>query len=248
MVIVIKKLALAVIISCVIMSLLLFAGCNILPKTNTTENTAALQSDTSQTAQGKAEVSTQTPSSEPPAISTYYELNKTVQLDAEFTVGFIVKLPKIISDKPGAMEINAEIDEIKTRVEQAYSLITNLNEFTEQHTYSYEYYVKNNVIFISINGSIGYWQSEFVVGNLYFAYDYVLDKSISNSEIADMFSLGESQIVDMVNLELAAKGAAEISSFDKITLFVNAAGKLVADVSVEDLVMSGESSELVVLA
>lgn len=245
MMIVLKKIVLPVFIFGIILSLFLSAGCSFMQSKTTTEPSTVLQSDTTQTSLVMTEV-TQTPSDETPAVVTYYELNKTNPVDADFTAGFVVKLPKIVSEKPGAQDINAGIDEIKTKIEQAYNAIPSFNDFTEQHKYSYDYIVKNNILFLSINGSIGYWQSEFVVGNLYYAYDYILDKTITDNEIAQLFSLDESQIVDMVNTELTNRGVMTITGFDKIKLFVNAAGKLVADVSVESE-MGGEYSEMVEL-
>ncbi len=190
------------------------------------------------------EVTTQ---SGPPQVITYYELNKQKIVEAEnFTAGFDIKLPKIVSDKPGAMQINGEINEMKISIENYANTAGDLTGFDEILKYSYETAVKDNVVFVSLNTAHGYMASEYVVDNFYYAYNYITDTKAAKTEIGQLFGLNETQILNMVNANLASKGAPAVTGFDKIDLFVNAGGKLAADAKVVSE-MGGFYSEIIVL-
>lgn len=229
----------------------LFAGCGpFADKGDETRMASEAGTQTSTAAATTSAVSSAeegTTQSGPPQVITYYELNKQKIVEAEnFTAGFDIKLPKIVSDKPGAMQINGEINEMKIKIENYANTAGDLTGFTEILKYSYEAAVKGNVVFVSLNTGHGYMASEYIVENIYYAYNYLTDTKASKTEIGQLFGMNEAQILNMVNNELALKGAPAVTGFDKIDLFVNAAGKLAADAKVVSE-MGGFYSEIIVL-
>lgn len=229
----------------------LFAGCGpFADKGDETRMASEAGTQTSTAAATTSAVSSAeegTTQSGPPQVITYYELNKLKLVASEnFTAGFDIKLPKIVSDKPGALQINAEINEMKINIENYANTAGDLTGFEEILKYSYETSVKGNVVFVSLNTAHGYMASEYIADNFYYAYNYMTDTIATKTEIGQLFGLNETQILNMVNAGLASKGAQAVTGYDKIDLFVNAGGKLAADAKVESE-MGGFYSEIIVL-
>lgn len=242
-----KRLFMSVI--CLTLAMLfLFSACLPSAKkedesTTAAENGTTLTTEETMTATQTQEATTQ---AGPPQVITYYTLKNTQKIDEYFTAGFDVELPKIDSDKPGAVKINNEIDKLKDNIEEHSNKAGNLATYREITECSYETTSKDNVIFIALKASHGLMESEYSIDNIYYAYDYAADKTATNTDIAGMFSLSESQVLTMVNTALVKKDAAKVTGFDKIDLFVNKAGKLVADAKVESM-MGSDYSELIEL-
>lgn len=243
-----KKLVIPIVCT-LLATLFLFAGC--LPfsnkedeSTTVPENETSLTTDKTVTTSPAEQTTTQ---EGPPQVITYYTLSNSKKIDEYFTAGFDVKLPKIDSDKLGALKINAEINKMKVNIEKSSNTAGDLSTYREYTEYSYETAMKDNVIFIALKTAHGLMESEYATDNFYYAYDYVTDKEVSDTDIALMFNLYEPQVISMVNTALAQKGAEQITSFDKIDLFVNAAGKLVADAKVASM-MGSDYSELIELS
>lgn len=243
-----KKNRLAAPIAAVLLFMFLLTGCNT-SSGNEKNTTTASQKAASQTsAINQTDIATdeQTTKASLPQVVTYFELNKTANPNAEFTAGFEVKLPKIVSDKPGAMKINAEIDKMRIGVEKQYNNAGNLADYNEIYKYSYSNSIKGNTIFITINTTNGIMQSESINKNFYYAYDYTQDKQITKNTIAAMFGMNETQILNKVNTELEQRGAMAVTGYDKIDLFVNINGKLAADAKTESM-LGGDYSEIIEL-
>lgn len=243
-----KKKMVVPVICTILATLFLFAGCLPLEKKED-ESTTPPENETSL---ATGEIATTSPTEQTtvqerfPQVITYYTLSNSKKIDEYFTAGFDVKLPKIDSDKPGALKINAEIDKLKVNIEKASNAAGDLSTYREYTECTYETTMKGNAIFISLKTAHGLMESEYTTDNFYYAYDYVADKEISDTDIALMFNLYEPQVISMVNTALAQKGVEQITDFNKIDLFVNAAGKLVADAKVESM-MGGDYSELIEL-
>ncbi len=241
-------------ISAGISVLFFLAGCALLPakgnisKTETQEGmTAAASAVTTTKITDKTLITETAVQSEPPQVFTYYTLKKAYPVNNGFTPGFDIKLPRIESENLGALEINLEIDKLKANIEKAYFDAGNANDYREQYIYSYETNIRDSIIFISITTSYGLMESEYITANFHYAYNYITDKAVTDYDIASIFNLNDTQIIKTVNSELAVRGVPAIESFDKIDLYVNASGKLIADVKVESEI-GGEYSELVELA
>ncbi|HZK38883.1 MAG TPA: hypothetical protein VFD23_01875 [Clostridia bacterium] len=242
-----KRLFMCVICASLAM-LFLFSGCLPFAKEED-ESTTALLNETTLTV---GETLTATPTQEattqegPPQVITYYTLKNTQKIDEYFTAGFDVELPKIDSDKLGALKINNEIDKLKSNIEEHSNKAGNLATYREITECSYQATSKDKVIFIALKASHGLMESEYSIENIYYAYDYVADKEVTNTDIALMFNLNESQVLTMVNAALVKKDVTKVTGFDKIELFVNKAGKLIADAKVESM-MGSDYSELIEL-
>lgn len=243
-----KKKSIMPVVCTILALLFLFGGC--LPFADKKEkSTTVLQDETSLTTQESQITATSaqaTTQEAPPQVITYYTLSNTEKIDQYFTAGFDVKLPKIDSDKPGAQQINNEINELKINIENHSNAAGDLSTYREYTECSYETAMKDSVIFIVLKTAHGLMESEYSVDNYYYTYDYAADKTLSNTDIALMFNLSAPQVVDKVNAALVQKGAEQVTGFDKIDLFVNSAGKLMADAKVESM-MGGDYSELITL-
>lgn len=182
----------------------------------------------------------------PPAVVTFYQINDTYKVDESFSSGFMVELPNIFSKKPLAVRINAEMDKIKQAVKNTYNSVDNIKTYREQYNYSYDSFVKDNILFISVFTSHNKKSGDVITSNKYYAYNFETDKIINNSEIISMFNLEVPQIVDITNSALRAVGAVPIDNIDNFKFFVKENGKLFADVKVTAL-MGGTYSELVQL-
>lgn len=243
-----KKRLLISIVCASLAMLFLFSGCLPFLKkdeesTTVSEKETLLTAEESATAPPTQEATRQ---ESPPEVITYYTLKNTKKIDEYFTAGFDVELPRIDSDKPAALQINSKIDELKVNIEDYSNDAGNLDTYREIIECSYETTMKDGVIFIALKTSHGFMESEYSVDNYYYAYNYAADKEVSNTDIALMFNLYEPQVLSMVNTALAQRGAEQVTGFDKIDLFVNKAGKLVADARVESM-MGSDYSELIEL-
>lgn len=242
-----KKLLISVF--CAALALLfLFSGCLPSAKkedksTTTSQDGTSLIADKTVRTTKAEQTTTQ---ENPPQVITYYTLKNTKKIDEYFTAGFDVELPKIDSDKLGALKINSEIDKLKVNTEEHYNAAGDLNTYREITKCSYETARKDKVIFIAIKATHGLMESEYSIENIYYAYDYAADKEVSNTDIALMFNLDEQKVMSMVNTVLVQRDAAKVTGFDKIDLFVNGAGKLIADAKVESM-MGSDYSELIEL-
>lgn len=221
-----------------------FAGCGNPRVSGTTTELTKTESQ-SLTAQTSEETATETETTAEPVIPeviTYYERDKTFKVDEDFTAGFIVKLPKIVSSKPGALKINSEIDKIRINIEEEYNSVSDITDYKVQNNCSYQTFVKEKVIFLTVLCATGWWASEYDISNSYYAYNYEDDKQLSDNEIAEMFSLNESQVLDKINTVLDERGVSKIYSLDNVNLFVKSNSILSADVFI-----GGEYSEIVEL-
>jgi len=192
-------------------------------------------------------VTTEKPVPIAPNVVTYYQINDTYKVDEVFSSGFIVSLPNIVSNKPLAQNINAQMDKIRDAVKAKYNSVANIKTFREQYNYSYASFVKDNILFLSVFTAHGARASEFVTSNKYYAYDFENDKIASNAVILQMYNINAAEILDTVNAELLAVGAAQINTTDNIQYFVKSDGKLWADVKVKALLDGTAYSELVQL-
>ncbi|HOU09095.1 MAG TPA: hypothetical protein PL044_02550 [Clostridiales bacterium] len=204
----------------------------------TQEETTAAQTtqQTQTTAQG----------TQAPAVKDLYTLDDTKALDADFSAGFQVKIPMIVSGKPGAAAVNAEMEALKANILSERASAGDLSGYDRLNRVSYEYYADKGVLFLSVSTLTAYYQSEAVADNLYYAYDYGADRRLADTEVAALFGFDEAGVVAAVNAALAARGASPVTGFDKIDLFVNGSGVFCADAKVESM-LGGEYPEIVEL-
>ncbi len=228
----------------------LFSGCGS-PQRSSTATSAiktGTQLETLQTAAATtAENTSGTAGPVIPEIITYYELNKTYKVDEYFTAGFVVKLPKIVSIKPEALKINSDIDKMRVVIDKEYNSVSNIKDYRTQYNYSYETFIKGNVVFLSVFSATGWWASEYVNSNEYYAYDYIADKRLQKSEISAIFGMDEEQVIKKIESKLKERNLSFSGNTDDFELYVNANGKLIADISV-DSGLGEEYSEIVELA
>lgn len=241
---------------CIVMAVLLLPGCKMLSsltgrftrgETSAQPTTmSSLTGDETTAAQTTQQAQTTDPGVAVPAVIDLYALEDTYALDADFSAGFQVKIPMIDSAKPGAQAINAEMELIKQNMEHEYANAGNLADYGQFNKTSYEYAVDRGVLFLSIYSVTAYYASEFIAGNLHYAYDFGADRRLTNAEVAALYGMDEAGVVAAVNAALAARGASPVTGFDKIDLFVNGSGVFSADAKVESM-LGGEYPEIVAL-
>lgn len=247
-----KMLSRFLLISLLVVSLCLTAGCGLLRRLRppvpdtTTAVVTTLPEDTTGVPTSTESAVSETETDGIPQVITYFELNDTYPIDDYFDVGFIVSLPKIVSSKPGAVNINNEIDKLRVALVKEHTASAPLSSYDKQFKYSYTTAVYKDIVFVSLNTSYGLWASEYITANYYYAYDYKTDSTLSDSQIAGLFGQDMGWVLTQVNSALAALGAEPVTGVDKIELFVNEDLKLVADAKTES-VMGGDYSEILVL-
>lgn len=252
-----KMLSRFLLIPLLIASLCLTAGCGLLrrlrppvpttaPTVSTTADSTTIPQDTTDLPSNTETAVSETDTDGVPQVITYFELNDTYPIDDNFDAGFIVSLPKILSSKPGAVNINNEIDTLRIALVKEHSTAAPLSSYEQQFKYIYTTAVYKDIVFVSLNTSYGLWASEYITANRYYAYDYKTDSTLSDSQIAGLFGRDMGWVLTQVNSALAALGAEPVTGVDKIELFVNEDLKLVADAKIES-VMGGDYSEILVL-
>jgi hypothetical protein len=233
----------------IVIFLTIITACAVLLKLTllSTQTPDSTTGNTNFTVQTTIIPTTEKPAVKPPEVVTYYSINDTYKVDEIFTAGFIVDLPNIVSDKPLALKINAEMAKLKDFVKQKYTAAGSIKAFREEYKYSYETYLKDNILFISVFTAHGTRSSnDFITSNKYYAYDFAADKIVSDAVILKMYTMDLTEVLDTVNSALLAVGAAQIDNAENIRYFVKGNGKLFAEVTVHAL-MGGTYSELVQL-
>ena len=172
-------------------------------------------------------------SAEIPEVITYFELFEEEIIDGHLKSGFDVKLPKILSEKPGAISINNEIDKIKEDIESKYNAVEDLKTYDAHYKYSYEALNFGNMLFINIRYTNTYLYSEYDSYTRNFAYDFISDKILTNQDIAMLFNVDLDKITEKINYILYINSDGfeipSVRNSDDYYLYINLNGQLMAD-------------------
>ncbi len=128
-----------------------------------------------------------------PTVIDAANLVQTEVFDGSYEYTYVVNIPKIASDKPGAVSFNE-------RIYSEYADLLNIPEYKSggnlhQITYTYSDY--DGIIVIHFNEAYGLYQSEGAGCGTTFYYDSVTDKELTKEEYLAHFGIDEEILVRM---------------------------------------------------
>lgn len=159
----------------------------------------------------------------PPAVVTYYQLKESGNGNS---ITFDVELPKIVSEKPGAVKVNGAVDKLRAMIES----VKNQKDKTYSIDYkmAYETHTYKNMLFLRVGYITAPRASEYIEAVYYFTYDYANDKMLSNNDLAGMYGQTLKDITDKVNRILTENGYYSLSAENPLYLYADKQGKLAA--------------------
>lgn len=143
---------------------------------------------------------------EAPKVITGYELKDTRpygSAEDNLMVGFIVTVPKIDSNKPGAKSLNKKFDEIKKEIltgeEHNYQSYKSSDNYTLFNGFSYHSFQYDSMIFIEtyIHESAAY--GEYNEIRQLYIYDYLNDEILDNDDFSKKQYLTMEEIISELN-------------------------------------------------
>jgi len=156
----------------------------------------------------------------PPDVVTYYQLKES-EYGNEIT--FDVELPKIDSEKPGAVKVNGAIDKLRAMIESVKNQKDKI--YSIDYKMTYETHTYKNILFLRVGYITAPRASEYDESAYYFAYDYAGDKMLGNGDLAEMFGQTLKDITDKVNRILTENGYYSLSAENPLYLYADKQGK-----------------------
>ncbi len=147
-----------------------------------------------------------------------------------FFAGFKISLPVIDSEEDGIVWINEQINHLRDDIKKKYAASIVSGEDTKQYDYSYRAYSTDSVLFISLYKQEQNAGEEPVVTHSYYFYNYIEDVLVREYDLAKLFNISETHMIDIINSKLSAIGADPVESVEGLELFVNKEGKLTTQV------------------
>lgn len=168
------------------------------------------------------------PESAPKVVTAYSYDNRQTKSDGT-SIGLKLSYPNIVSTKPGAVQLNNSIMDVKDQA------IKENAKISDDYVYeaNYRSFVYKNVLTIALSNRDSF------LGNTsyrFFYYDFMKDQTLTQADVCQMLSVQEADVLQKAKDYFISQGSAaeQVNSYKIAGIFPDNDGSIVVDVDLRE--------------